>query len=590
MARMSGGEIIVEYLIKQGVTHIFGVPGHGNLGLMDALKHRQDRIKTFMVRHEETAAFMADAFYRMTHRPAATFSSCGAGSINILIGMAEAMAESIPMITITSNVSSDQFNNGALQETFFHEQADFNQAARTFCKKSFQVNRVDRLPRLLSNAFKTMLTGRTGPVNILVPYDLYVEQADVEMPEPAVWDRSISSRTQGDAEAVEKGLDLLLSVKKPLILAGGGVILSEAWTEVQQLAEALQIPIYTSLLGKGAISEDHKLALGVAGSFGTFQANEAARTSDAVLAIGCRFSDLHASSWVQGYTYNIPPTRLIQVDIDPEEIARNYPVSAGIVGDAKAVLQQLLALARQKNKPDFTNWVTETRAMKKRWDDYCAPNYSHDGQPIRVERLLSDLRQVLPDDAVVLGAAGNAAAFVGLFWKTIQPLTHHQPGGMSSMAWGTSAVLGAKLATPERVCVAVVGDGDFMMVPHVIATAVEYDIPAIWVIVNNFTWGAIEGLQNACMSGEMASKFKIHKTGQSYNPDFAALAKACGAEGERVEKPAESKAALKRAIAAKRPYVIEVLTEKERGCPATGGWQMPPCPILKPSFGEIKVR
>jgi acetolactate synthase-1/2/3 large subunit len=158
------------------------------------------------------------------------------------------------------------------------------------------------------------------------------------------------------------------------------------------------------------------------------------------------------------------------------------------------------------------------------------------------------------------------------------------------MGWGSSAVVGSKLAAPDKVCVAVVGDGDFMMVPHVVATAVEYDIPAIWIIQNNYTLGAIEGLQNACMTGEVATEFKIHKTGQHYNPDFAAWAKACGAEGERIEKPGEIKHALKRALSSNRPYVIEVLVEEKRGCPATGGWKMPPCPILRPSFGDVKIR
>jgi acetolactate synthase-1/2/3 large subunit len=590
MALLSGGEIIIDYLIKEGITHIFGVPGHGNLGLMDAIKHRQDKIKPILVRHEETAVFMADAFYRVSHRPAATFSSCGPGSINVLIGMAEAMANSIPLITITGNVSSDQMNSGALQETYYHQAADFPQVARNYAKRSFPITRLDRLPRLLANAFKTMITGRMGPVNIDVPYDLFVEKVDVEIPDPKEWTRSINSRTPGNNEAVKKGLELLLRVDKPLILAGGGVILSEAWDELKQLVETLKIPVYTSLMGKGSISEDHDLALGSAGSFGTYQANEAARSADAILALGCRFSDLHTSSWEKGYTYNIPPTKLIQVDIDPDEIGRNYPVEIGIMGDIKMVLKQMLEAAANLNKKDVTKWIKETQSWRKKWEQEISSDLLFDGVPIRVERLMNDLREVLPDNAIVPGGAGNAAAFVGLFWKTLLPKTHHQPGGMSSMGWGSSAVLGSKLADPDKVCVAVIGDGDFMMVPHVVATAVEYDIPTIWVIQNNYTLGAIEGLQNACMTGEVATEFKIHKTGQRYNPDFAAWAKACGAEGEQIEKPGEIKNALKRAIASNRPYVIDVLVEEKRGCPATGGWKMPPCPILRPSFGEVKVR
>jgi acetolactate synthase-1/2/3 large subunit len=280
----------------------------------------------------------------------------------------------------------------------------------------------------------------------------------------------------------------------------------------------------------------------------------------------------------------------VQVDIDPEEIGRNYPVEVGIVGDLKMVLRQMLELAKTGKKVDYSRWNTETQAMRQKWEDHIKPDLTYDGIPIRVERLMNDLREMLPKDAIIHGAAGNAAAFVALFWKTLLPQTHHQPGGMSSMGWGSSAVLGSKLAAPDKVCVAVVGDGDFMMVPHVVATAVEYDIPAIWVIQNNYTLGAIEGLQKGCMTGEIVTEFKIHKTGERYNPDFVGWAKACGAEGERVTKPHEIKTAIKRAVASKRPYVIDVIVEEKRGCTLTGGWQMPPCPILGLSFGEAKVR
>lgn len=590
MAELSGGEIIVEYLIRQGVPYIFGVAGHGNLGLLDAIKKRQNRIKPVMTRHEETAAFMADAFFRMTHQPVATYSSCGAGSIHILLGLAEAMSNSVPFLAITGNVASNQFDSGALQETYFHQPADFPQAARHFVKRSFPVTRVDRLPHILENAFKVMMTGRCGPVNIDVPYDLFIEKAEVSLSQGPQNSRMFTNRALADPGAVEKALDLLLKGERPLLLAGGGVILSDASGEFQTLAEYLEIPVYTSLMGKGSIPEDHRFSLGHAGTFGTYSANEAVRSADVILSLGCRFSDLHTSSWKQGYTYNIPPTKLIHVDIDPNEIGRNYPVALGIVADAKMILRQFLEIAKRKPKKDYSKWMNETLSMRKKWENHVMSDLVSENIPIRVERLMNDIREVLPEDAVIHGGAGNAAAFVGLFWKTLAARTHHQPGGMSSMGWGSSAVLGSKLAAPEKACIAVVGDGDFMMVPHVVATAVEYDIPAIWVIQNNFTWGAIEGLQEACCEGEIATAFKIHKEGKPYNPDFAKWAQACQALGERVEKPSEIKPALRRAIKSNRPYLIDVITEPKRGCPMSGGWQMPPCPILEPTFGTPKLR
>ena len=588
--KMTGGEIVTEYLIKEGVPYIFGVPGHGNMGFLNAVRAHSDKLKPILTRHEQIAAFMADGFYRVAHQPVATFSSCGPGSINILIGLAEAMSNSVPFLALTGNVPTSQFGAGALQETFFHQGGDFPQAIRGFCKRSFPVPRVDRLPNILGNAFRVMLSGRPGPVNIDVPYDLWMETAEVDIPEPREWSKSVSTRIPGNPEALKKALDLLVSVEKPLLLAGGGVILSEAWDELKVLAETLGIPAYTTLMGKGAISEDHRLALGVAGTFGTYTANEAARSSDVILAVGCRFSDLHASSWTPGYTYNIPPTKLIQIDIDPAEIGRNYPVEIGIVADAKTALGQLVEMAKSIRKPNLSKWISEVEKARKEWEAWIKPKCESNGVPIAVQRQLTDMRDVLPDDAVVTGDAGNAAAWVGQYWKTLQPKTHHQPGGNSSMGFGPAAILGCKLADPKRICVSVSGDGAFMMNPQVVATAVENDIPCIWIIHNNFTLGAISWLQDAVYDGEIAAYFKIHKTGERWNPDFAKLAQACGGLGEKVTKPGDFKGALEKAIESNRPYVLDVMIEPEGGCPTTAGWQMPPLPILGPSFGKPKVR
>jgi len=589
MPRMTGGEIVAEYLIKENVPYIFGVPGHGNMGFLAAVRDRQDKLKPILTRHEQIAAFMADGYYRVAHKPVATFSSCGPGSINVLIGVAEAMSNSVPFLALTGNVPTTQANSGALQETFFHQGADFPQVIRAFCKRSFPVLRVDRLPNILGQSFKTMLTGRPGPVNIDVPYDLWGEKADVEMPEPREWAHNIETRIPGNPDTLREALDLLLSVERPLILAGGGVILSDGWDELRELAEALGIPVYTSLLGKGAIPEDHDLCLGVAGAFGVYPAVEAARTADAILALGCRFSDIHASSWTPGYTYNIPPTKLIQVDIDPAEIGRNYPVEIGIIADAKTVLRQLIELGKDRPKKDFSKWLSFLGKAKEDWKKWIRPKCESDETPIAVQRQLSDMREVLPDDAIVTGDAGNAAAWLGQYFTTVKPKTHHQPGGFSSMGWGPAAILGCKLAAPERVCAAVIGDGAFMMTPQVVSTAVEYDIPAIWIIHNNYTLGAISWLQDAVFNGEIAAYFQRHSTGERWNPDFSKLSEACGGMGEKVTKPEEFKPAMERAIKSNRPYVIDVIIEPEGGCPTTGGWQMPPEPILGPAFGEPKI-
>jgi acetolactate synthase-1/2/3 large subunit len=590
MPEMTGGEVVAEYLIKEGVPYIFGVPGHGNMGFLAAVRDRRDKIKAVLTRHEQIAAFMADGYYRVAHQPVATFSSCGPGSINVLIGVAEAMSNSVPFLAITGDVPTTQTNAGALQETFFHQGADFPQVIRGFCKRSFPVPRVDRMPSIMGQAFKTMLTGRPGPVNIDVPYDLWMEKAEVEIPEPREWAHNIETRIPGNPETVRKALDLLASVEKPLILAGGGVILSEGWDELRTLSEALNIPVYTTLLGKGAMPETHEKCLGVAGAFGVFPAVEAARSADVILALGARFSDIHASSWAPGYTYNIPPTKLIQVDIDPAEIGRNYPVEIGIIADAKTVLGQMVEMAKDRPKKQYADWFAQLGKAREEWAAWIKGKCESDEVPIAVQRQLTDMRDVLPDDAIVTGDAGNAAAWVGQYFTTVQPKTHHQPGGFSSMGWGPSSILGCKLAAPDKVCVAVIGDGAFMMTPQVVATAVEYDIPCVWIIHNNYTLGAISWLQEEVFTGELAAYFQIHGTGERWNPDFAKLAEACGGLGKTIVKPEEFKPALETAIRSNRPYVLDVIVEPEGGCPTCGGWQMPPSPILEPVFGKPKLK
>ena len=590
MPRYTGGQIITNYLMKEGVSHMFGVAGHGVLGLLDAGYDYRDRLKLVMARHEQVAGFMADGYYRMGHKPAATFTSSGPGSINLLIALAEAMSDSVPFFSVTGNVCTPQFNSGALQEIYRQKEADWPSVVRHFVKQTYHVNRVDMLPKVMAQGFKTMLSGRRGPVNVDVPYDLFVEAADVELLDPAEWTRSVNSQVLGNRRALRDAVDLLLSAERPVILAGHGVLLAEAWDELQELAEELQIPVATSALGKGLIPENGKLALGAAGAFGPYPANEATRSADVILALGCRFSDLHTSSWEPGYTYSIPPTRLIQVDIDPQEIGRNYPVAIGIVGDCKMVLRQMMRMVRRRAKPNLAGWHAQIAKSKAQWEEFMAPRRVSDKTPIQPDRVFYEARRALPDNTAVFIDAGNTGGWCIQQWEALQPYTHQVAGGMNAMGWAPAAVLGAKLADPSRPCVCVCGDGSFIMVPHVVATAVEYSIPVVWLVLNDYSWGAIKGLQGAYFDGkEIATSFEVHKAGQLYNPDFALWAKACGAEGEQVKDPQDLAPALDRAVASGRPYVLEVVIDREAGVPFTGSWAMPPVPIGEPVFGVPKV-
>jgi acetolactate synthase-1/2/3 large subunit len=534
---------------------------------------------------------MADGYYRVSHRPAATFTSSGPGSINLLIALAEAMSDSVPFLSISGDVATNQFNSGALQEMYRQREADFPSMVRHCVKQTFQVNRLDMLPKVLALAFKTMLTGRLGPVNVDVPYDKFVETADVQLWEPAQWTRSIHSRVPGNPAAVAQAVELLLKARRPLILAGHGVQLAEAWDDLRQLAGELDTPVITSALGKGLIPEDDRLALGAAGAFGSHPANEAARQADVILALGCRFSDLHTSSWTPGMTYNIPPTRLVQVDIDPQEIGRNYPVAVGVVGDCQLVLQQILAAVKGRAKPELAAWWAELEKARSEWEAFLQPRRTSDRTPIQWERALGELRKALPGNAAVFIDAGNTGGWVIQHWQARQPYTHQVAGGPNSMGWAPAAPLGARVADASRPCVCICGDGSFMMVPHVVATAVEYDLPVIWVVLNDYSWGAIRGLQSAYFDAkQIATSFARHAEGRLYNPDFAMWARACGAEGEQVSAPQQLAPAMERAVKSGRPYLLDVIIDRDEGLPFSGSWQMPPIPIGEPVFGKRKVR
>src|SRR5919112_2774924 len=308
-ATYRGAEILLEYLIKEGVPYFFGRCGHGNLGLLDAAYDRRDRIKTVSVHHEAAAGFMADAYYRVAHRPVATFTSCGPGSANLPVAIASALQDSSAFLAITGNVPTSQFNRGPFQESGRHYQADFPSVMRPYVKRSFQATRAEQLPLMVRQAFSTMLQGRPGPVHLDVPLNVFAEEAEVEIPEPHDWRANVASHAAGDPAAVERALDLLLTAERPVIVAGHGVELAEASSELASFAEEFGIPVAHTPLGAGVIDARSPLCIGATGRNGTSVANQATRNADVVLALGTRFDDRATSSWLPGYTYRIPPTQ-----------------------------------------------------------------------------------------------------------------------------------------------------------------------------------------------------------------------------------------------------------------------------------------
>lgn len=594
MATMRGADIIAEYLVKEKVPYLFGLCGHGDIGFLDAFYDRQDKIKTMTVRHEQAAGHMADAYFRVAHKPVVTFTSCGPGSTNLPTALASAMMDSSAFLAITGNVPTSQFGRSPFQESGRHYQAEFPNVVRPYVKKSFQPTRVDMIPMMMRQAFKTMMTGRTGPVHLDVPLNCFAEVADVDVPEPSLWRGGISSRSTGGSELVARALDLLLSTDKPCIIAGHGAVLSEAAQELRKLAELLNIPIATTANGKGVIPADHPLSLGPVGRNGSYVANEACRSCDVLLALGVKFDDRQSSSWIPGYTFNIPPTKLIHIEIDPDEMARNYPPEIGILGDARTFLGELLCLVENKVKFDSKRnkgWLASIQTWKKEWEEFNHPQSVSDAVPIQPERLVRDIRDVMPRDGILISDVGEHHNWLLQFYDVYEPGGMLQSWGFASMGFGICGVLGAKLAAPDKVCVSVCGDGGFMMTPHILCTAVEYDIPAVWIIWNNYGWNVIRHQANGVWPGrEIVTSFRKDKTGELINPDFAALAVACGAEGARVEKPGDFKDVFQQAIRSNRPFVIDVAINRQVFAPSTGTWVLPPFGHSEPSYGKQNLR
>jgi acetolactate synthase-1/2/3 large subunit len=586
-ARLKGAEYIADFLIEQGVPYVFGLCGHGILGLLDGLFDRQEGIKTISVHHESVAAFMADAYFRVKQEPVATYTSCGPGSTNLIVAIAGAFADSSAMLNITGNVPTGQWNRGPFQESGKYFQGDFVNVIRPYVKKSFQPTRPEMLPLALRQAFSLMRNGRPGPVNVDVPLNVFVETVEPSaVDREARWSESEWSRPAGDPAAVQEARQLLERAKRPVIVAGHGIELSGAESALIAYAEAMRIPAATTPFGKGVIDARHSLSLGATGRNGSYMANAACRNADVILALGTRFDDRATSAWLPGFTYNIPPAKLIHVDIDASEIGRNFQPALGIIGDAKLVLQQLLEAKPSDGESRNKSWLERIAGWRKQWDAVTIGPRSSNAIPLRPERVVADLRKVVPADGIVLADVGIHHNWLVAEWDVWKTRTYLQSWGFASMGFGVAGALGAKLAAPDRPVVAVCGDGCFMMNASAVLTAVEYDIPVVWLVWNNYGYCSIRDQQMGYFGKdrELATSFK-DSAGKLFSADYAMMARSMGASGVLVEKPADLGPQLEAAIASRRPTVLDVRIDREIRPISTGSWDLPPLPHPLPGFG-----
>lgn len=586
----SGAEIIADYLIAERVPYLVGLCGHGDLGLLDALYDRRDEITTMSVQHESIAGFIADAYYRVAHKPIATFTSCGPGSANLPVALGSALMDDSAFLAITGNVATTQFGRGPFQESGRHYQADFASVVRPYVKRSFQATRPEQLPLMLRQSFALMQSGRPGPVHLDVPLDVWVERTDAETPDPDVWGTG-RTRAGGAANAELAAIgQLVAAAERVVIVAGSGVENDEASGALVELARMLNVPVATSPLGRSAIPTTDPLALGATGRNGTYMANSATRNADLVLAFGTRFDDRSTSSWLAGYTYDFSRTRLVHVHIDPIEIGRNFPTTVGIQASPGVVLSQLVEFFRGADPaPARPGWLRRIDEWREVWNRAVTPQRTSNASPIRPERVLNELRGAVPDDGILISDVGVHHNWVVQEWEVRAPQTLLQSWGYASMGFGVGGVIGAHLAAPDRTAVAVVGDGGFLMLPSAVSTAVQNDIPAVWVIWNNGGFMSIRDQQRAYFGRDgddrlLATEFR-NRDGSPYRADFVGLAQSLGADAIRVEDAQDLGSAFETAVAARRPFVVDVRVDDSVTLPSVATWELPPLPHPTPTFG-----
>jgi acetolactate synthase-1/2/3 large subunit len=432
-----------------------------------------------------------------------------------------------------------------------------------------------------------MLTGRRGPVLIDLPMDVQCDSAEVELPESE--EHQPCRRISGDPEDIEKAVALFSQAKRPVILAGGGVVASQAFEELKEIAEYTGAAVITTMMGKSSFSENHPLYAWHAGSKGTTCGNKLAGSADVLLAVGCRFADETASSYRQGISFNIPPTKLIHIDIDPAEIGKNYPVEVGIAGDAKLVLREIAEGIKSSGKACFAElkeeYYKEIQALKDEWFKNLKKLQNSGKVPMTISSLLKEIRAYLDDDAIVVTSSGNTQAQVLQEFPFYKPKTCLTTGGFSTMGFTLPASLGAKLACPNRQVIGIVGDGDFMMTMQELSTAVQYNLPVVLVVANNMGWISIKDLQMSAFGEDRAVATDFtNDNGKIYTPDFKRIAESFGCYAEKIEKAEEVQPVLKRAFESSRPAVIEVIVNREypySGSPAVGWWDVPIPTYLK---------
>ncbi len=537
--RMTGGEAVVRSLKAHGVDTVFGIPGTHNLGIYDALRE-MGSIRHILARHEQGAAFMADGYARASGKVGVCLSTTGPAALNTLASLGTAYSDSSPVLCIASEIPAKGIGLG---KGYLHECEDQLGSFAPVTKWRALADTVESIPGVMREAFAAMQSGRPRPVAVEIPCDTLDESEDVSILAAAG-----ISRPAPEPGQVERAAALLQAARRPVIWAGGGVIGSGAGTELQQLAERLQAPVFTTVLGKGAVSDDHPLAAGA--TILHPAGRDFVAECDVMLAVGTRFTEEESDRW----GLRLPDT-LIHVEIDPEEIDRNYAATLGVVGDARAALQLINDELQELRREDNTI-AAEVAALRQKVWRYC-----QERAPEGVE-LVQTLRKALPRETILVSDLTVAAYWCRRMLDIYEPRTNIYPWGFCTLGFGLPAAIGAKVARPDRPVVALCGDGGFMFNCQELAAAVQFDVPIITLVFNDEAYGVLRPQQEA--------RYGAAHAVDVVNPDFMGLADAFGVDGCRVDSIEQLGPAVTKAIEADRSTLIEL--------PGSLPW-----PIMEPS-------
>jgi acetolactate synthase-1/2/3 large subunit len=542
MVKMSGAQALVEALKQQNVEVIFGIVGGAIIPVHDVL--RDSGIRHILTRHEQCAAHAADGYARASGRPGVCMATSGPGATNLVTGIANAYLDSSPVISFTGQVNTFSVISSYMIGKDAFQEADIIGITTPITKYNCQVKKASEIPKTVRLAFHLATTGRPGPTLIDLPKNVQTEVDEMEFSDN-VEIRGYKPKTEPHPIQVKKAVKLILEAKRPIVLAGGGVIISNASPELLELAELLMMPVATTFMGKGCLPENHPLSLGDVGMHGTCAANKLILEADVLLAVGTRFSDRTTGTLDQF----CPDAKIIHVDVDAAEIGKNVEVDVPIVADAKEtlrVIRQLLVhqLKQRENSP----WFDRVKELKEQFQSETDPGDCDLKPPL----LLKELRKILPANAILTTEVGQNQMWAALHFETHKPRTFISSGGLGTMGFGFPAALGAKVACPGCAVVDIAGDGSFRMTEQELACSVMEKIPVTVIILNNSMLGMVAQWQRLFYD----RRYSAVELGSV--PDFVKLAEAYGAQGVRVGSLREFSEAMKKALKSEVTTVIDV--------------------------------